>query len=1010
MLVSTTGEDSPQCILDSPAGDPVHYTLQPCRSLNYALKNIRSVTVIGIACGIHVLEPVGSLSHGTPVVNLTIEGACANDLPHIQCTNGTHLAFYNISRIEIKMVSFHGCGEQLQHSARDSVSDSSTLYFQNCKTILIHLVLINITGPYGRGIAVIRHDTSITHGCVFIDSVLILHLGIHGSGLHCEVLTGKTRDISPASDVSLASENILLNNVRVYNERAYPECDPTMAFTGINITVGGDGGGGLITLFNVSTVKSTTRGSGISLALLGRVHGFNAYLKHCLIIEEWENNHRKNSTAKSCKTYEHPSSSTESDESTVYHSTGINIEVKEYSMRNRIYIGSVLVKEHTPVSGNFLSIKVVDQSKDNVITLEKVILLRLNSSGANRRGLQIIVTGWARRNIIQAIGLISQWHKAYWGSGGYVEFSEHATGNLMTIIKSSLLNNRGLRGGGIAVVCKDFANQNKFQFHSNIENSFAEMGGGVYITFQDSAANNAIHLIVMELLNNTAHCGGGMYIQFQGTSVGSNVELFKNKIMENTLLPSKTYDMMGGGVHVDFSTVNATSRTDNTVNFDSCMVVLNSAGQGVGGGISVLYKHSHYHGNSGDEVIMEYLVLFHNTASSGSACSFQSYPTHGKKLFRGIRIYILLAHSIPEFPKMDSDSLHNLTKFYVIHKDLESYFYSAYEQSMETISEQLSRAIFPSFQAKTTTNVIFAKSVQVVVTGKLSIYCVASSQGLYALDSEIVLKADACSGFQHCVATHGGAIALYGESYIRVGNSAKLEFDANHAFQRGGAIYVSSAPGVVPASDCFLLYDQGEENRGVLFFDGNTAKAEGQSVYVSDIRNCFSGRTPKNITTHLVSHPEDHYMFYSSTFVRQVDFTFIYNRTLYDTYYRHHLPLNISQLPSREYRLQVMKREIVSGPYHVSSTTVDWSKPLTLCFTPGKQKRLPYTVVYDELGSNISSVFTVLINKVDNSMPVELDSFSKFTDDFTVILHGPWYSTATWHGQTFPAKNHKQQI
>ena len=993
MWVSTTGEDSPQCILDSPAGDPVHYTLQPCRSLNYALKNIRSETVIGIACGIHVLEPVDNLPHGTPLLNLTsiyIVGACANDsAAHIWCKNGANLAFYNIQNVVIKEVSFHDCGEQMQHSARYSVPDSSTLYFQNCRTVRIHHVFINITGPYGMGIAFSRHDTSITHGSVHIESVSILHSGIHGSGLHFEVLTGKTRDGSQAS------EHILLNNVRVYNERAYPECDPTIAFTGINITVGGDDheGGGVIALFN-TTVMSTTRGSGISLALLGRVNGFRAYFNDCQIIEGWKNDHRKNSTAESCKTYEHPSSSTESDESTVYHSSSINIEVRENSMGNRIYIGYVLVKEHTPVSGSFLSIKVADQSKDNVISLKEVQLARFNSSSANRRGLQIIVTGWARRNTIEGTGLTSLWHKAYWGGGGYVEFSEHATGNSITFIKSSFHYNRALRGGGIAAVCRDFANQNTFMFHLMIENSFAEMGGGVYMTFQNSAANNTIELIAVNLTNNTAHCAGGMFIQFQGTSVGNTVGLFRSRIMQNTLLPSKTYDMMGGGVYVDFSTVNATSKTDNTVNFESCMVVLNSAGQGVGGGISVLYKHSHYHGNSGDGVIMEYLVLFHNTASSGSACSFQSYPTHGKKLFRGIKIGLVVATFIPEFQEMDSDSLQKLmfSEASKSLQDLESHLGSAVNQSLVTISEQLSRAIFPSFQAETNTNLILAKSVQVVVTRNLGILCTALSQGLYALDSELVFEADTVSGFQHCVATHGGAIALYGESYIRVGHNASLVFDTNHAFQRGGAIYASSAPGVVPASDCFLQYDQGEEKRGELIFNGNTAKAEGQSVYVSDIRNCFSGRTPKNITTRFVNHSNDD-MFrftsaFTSIFVKQVNFTFIFDRTLFDTYYRHHLPLNISQLTSKEYRLQVMKSEIVSGPHHVSSTTVDWSKPLTLCFTPGKQKRLPYTVAYDELGSAISSVFTVLINKVDDSMPVELDSFSKFTDDFTVILHG----------------------
>ena len=138
-----------------------------------------------------------------------------------------------------------------------------------------------------------------------------------------------------------------------------------------------------------------------------------------------------------------------------------------------------------------------------------------------------------------------------------------------------------------------------------------------------------------------------MLILFQDKSVGSTVDLLMSRIIESTLLPSKTYDIMGGGIHVDFSTVNATYRTDNTVSFRWCNIYFNSAGQGVGGGISVLHKQSHYCGNSGDTVIMQDLLLFHNTASS--ACSFQSYPTHGKTLFRGIRIGSVLARLIPEF-------------------------------------------------------------------------------------------------------------------------------------------------------------------------------------------------------------------------------------------------------------------------------------------------------------------------------------------------------------------------
>ena len=224
-----------------------------------------------------------------------------------------------------------------------------------------------------------------------------------------------------------------------------------------------------------------------------------------------------------------------------------------------------------------------------------------------------------------------------------------------------------------------------------------------------------------------------MFIQFQGTSVGSTVEIFETKILENALLPSKNYDIMGGGVHVDFSTINATSRTDNTVNISGCWFIFNNAGQGVGGGISVIYKHSHYHGNSGDGVTMHTAFLFHDTAASGSACSFQSYPNHGKRLFRGVRMRHVYAYlTTPELMMtMDSDSLQ--MQLYDI-PDILSYIYSVAKLSMATISEQLSQAIFPSFQTKTNTNLIFTKSVQLVVGGELLINCVVSSQGLYALE------------------------------------------------------------------------------------------------------------------------------------------------------------------------------------------------------------------------------------------------------------------------------------
>ena len=72
-----------------------------------------------------------------------------------------------------------------------------------------------------------------------------------------------------------------------------------------------------------------------------------------------------------------------------------------------------------------------------------------------------------------------------------------------------------------------------------------------------------------------------------------------------------------------------------------CGLLMNTAGQGIGGGISVLYKHSLYQGESGDMVQVNVTKLFHNKAASGSACAFQSLPTHEKRLFRGVSNLLL---------------------------------------------------------------------------------------------------------------------------------------------------------------------------------------------------------------------------------------------------------------------------------------------------------------------------------------------------------------------------------
>ena len=974
MWVSTAGEDSPQCIHDTPRSDTVHVSYPPwpnynesCRTLNYALTHIGNDTLIVIGCGIHVLEPVDSLLDRAPLLyveTIHIVGYCENNHPLIQCTDGANLAFFNAEAVKIDQLLFQGCGEQLKHS--NSLLTSSTLYFQDCKIVLITHVRINVNGPYGRGISIIRHDTAITHGDVLLDNVEIFHYGAHGSGMHFEVYTSRS------GDAYLTREKVQLKTIIVGNYNVHPSYNSAALFIGINITVMGYGEAGEITLSDVKVYLADrmTKTNGISVALLDAVCHYNVTIEG-VIAEEGKNLKKSTTRTVGETAFNEPLANfTKCTANKLTTDSVIKIELRGKANRNHIQLGDIRLDTCGVAQGNAFFIRVADWSEDNVILLQ-VLLFRMNSSEAYSRGLQVVITGWARRNEIHVTDLTSLYHRALCGAGGYFEFSGHAMENSVQIRDTVFYHNHALRGGGIAIVCRDFTTQNTIQALSiDTRYNFAELGGGIYLLFQDSSVNNTVQFSELAIFDNTAKCGGGLFIQIQDASLANVAVILGSQILDNKLLPSEKHDMMGGGVHVEFSAVSATFQTNNRIIIRNDVFAFNTAEQGVGGGISVLYKHSHYQGDSGDRLIVDSVDLMENKAARGSACAFQSLPIRGKRLFRGVRMTNISAY-------LTASDSHLQTTSYKEHEgnQIETECiclnYSI-ELSLAVMNQKLSQGINPSFQVETNTNMIFAKSVQITVRNELNIHCGASSQGIYALGSEILFQANTSAELLLCVATHGGAIALHGDSYIRVGKNATLKFYANHAFQRGGAIYVSSAPGVVPASNCFLQYDQDwEENSSAFVFSANSANAEGDSLYMSDARNCYSQTTRKNISTNLV--PVLNWITFSVFDIQHFNLSFVY-------------PANANETWAD------LQWEIMSGLSYMDSVTsfaaLNGSMTKHIHFIPGKPRQLPYSHVYDEFGNIISSVFAVLINKMDDSLPMELNSFSKYTADFTVILHG----------------------
>ena len=80
-------------------------------------------------------------------------------------------------------------------------------------------------------------------------------------------------------------------------------------------------------------------------------------------------------------------------------------------------------------------------------------------------------------------------------------------------------------------------------------------------------------------------------------------------------------------------------------------------------------------------------------------------------------------------------------------------------------------------------------------------------------------------------------------------------------------------------------------------------------------------------------------------------------------------------------------QEIMFQANHIDSAS-DHLTTITVQFIPGIQKQLPFAHAYDRLGNVINTVFTVQIFTEEPTTDVHLNPFSKYTADFTVILHG----------------------
>ena len=946
MWVDTKGEDGPQCIHHTPVSALM---AQPppsssCRSLQYALRNALNSTSIRVMCGIHTLQtyhvsPNEFQSIPNEPFALKLDGECAMDRPIIQCLNVTSVAFKEFTEVEIGEIIFKGCGERERQNNIVVDNSRSALYFSNCTNVMLQHVTVHITGLYGIGIAV---TNTPAHGVNTLRDVSVLHNGKYGAGIFCKI-QGNIQ--SPAVNISL-----YMNNVQVFNTNTHTEYDPSMLFHGIFIIVHGTRSGNNISLHNVTVFNSApVPGSGIFVGLFGDMYNSTVNIVGVNVLDGWDQ--RYSSKNRTDTLTECTRRQLEMMESKTNNNSYTSVAVLVQASRSRINItGANVVISYGPIKVNAFRIMFIIQASLNRASFNNLSVSAKEYPliNANRYGLYLNFANNSNANALEISDLQVVNITTVSGTGVQLVFSGQCTGNTVQLYSSTIAYHMSKDGGSLAAIFTDNASRNSlFMFTISVENNTAEVGGGVQIHLLNYSTENSISAVAVLVAGNKARAGGGMFISFQDFSQQNSVWLYGDYMVNNTLSLT-TKKCMGGGMLLFFAAGNVALPTNNTVEIHRTLFFHNTAMCGVGGGLSVVYEQSSYTGYSGDKVYIYDSLLFDNRADNGHAFAIQSSPKYRKALFQGFIIantYCAFTNKTHKhFNEFHSTAFRRRIMRVILDPMTPTFniteIHSKAEVMIKRFMSELRIYANPFHQLQAHGSLGLLVSVQIRFDNG-HFLCAAASQGLLAIDSEVILPPDSYTLFKHCVASYGGAIALYGESYIRVLPNSTMELINNYAFQRGGAIYVQSPQHTPLQGRCFLQDEQGQ-NTGFfgIYFQNNSAKHEGQSIFISEAENCF-------------------------------------------------IPL--AWLASWDNTSIDILPQIVSRPDHVDGAPVDLDNPLTVQFIPGKQKQLPHKQVYDTLGNVINTVFMVQIITDEPTTDVYLNPFSKYTADFTVILHGiPW--------------------
>ena len=987
LTVQEGGNDSLSCI-----PPPGNTSQTPCKTLKYAFTQTlnESNVEFQIDCGVFSFE--GGFLFASRA-NVTINSVCANDTPIVMCMDGSNLIFQKCANIRISGILLENCG------LSTSSPQAASLLFNRSHSVRLDAVHVQNSPHYG--ISFLN-----TRGKNILRSVTVMSAA-GGSGLYIEMDDNAYLSCDDTDSVSQQCRPVEYT----IDGAVIAGCNSSLCDDVVEGTPCVGGGMVLVLKEDVKNIHidvtdTTVEGNTALLAAGGGFVGLLGNTANNTIFF-------RNSTFSS-NTVNSNSRSTPVNGSWRYFQLwtsggGMTVLFSDTSNGNSVTFDGTTVAENIANTGGGMSVIHHNEAKRNRIIIHNCTF----DSNAVERVREGVCSRAVGDSVPRCTGN---------GGGLAVSFTHQAEDNHCEILSSRFTYNTYTDvGGGLSVIHYDNSIRNTISaFYNLMENNamnnidgdcenisslfwrrIAQVpsGGGASVIYLNETSHNTLEAMGT-YKSNTAVRGGGLFVGFY--SFANNNLLTLSGLLHNNTLQHRVHRSRGGGgTLVEYDTQDSMEKTRNTVHFKSMIFADNDCAGSSGGGVAIIQQATR--NPNEDRVIVTNNINVNNTCRYGRGVAAVSVKTYFSRyslelvLEKNNLFLALVVPDLSEFmdnitdkldPKrmLDDDTTFNgfnltsdLEKIVPdVHKLFEDFIV---DFQMDTCDQKFVKnldlsnlnSLLDEGQGG-----VYLRSMKMSTRGRQVMNCAGVSQGLFAIDSKILFNTTSDITICHCTATHGGGIAVYSDSFLTVAPNVRLRLIKNKALQRGGGIYVRTAPGESSITDtCFLQYTDTsvhpkEWQNVTLEFIDNKADIEGNSIYIRQGRTCLPPRLDRETVTE----------------TQQIlQWQPVFNFT--------------SRECTEESDDKCQRGAVVSGPAHVEFTVkaAEMSGRSNLrfhSFLPGKLSKLPVSEVLDIFNQTSHAVFVVsLVPGRNSNHTVRVDPFTTFTTNFQVKLEGTPFGLPT---------------